>query len=71
MHVSRSLRSSFKIYKRGKIGESYNIGSNQNLKNINIAKKLLKIAKNKSYKVVKNVKIKFVKIDLVMILDMH
>jgi dTDP-glucose 4,6-dehydratase len=46
---------------KGKIGESYNIGSNINLKNIDIAKKLLRIAKNKSLKVSKKVKIKFVK----------
>ncbi len=35
--------------------------SNQNLKNIDIAKKLLKIAKIKSLKINKKVKIKFVK----------
>ena len=49
------------IYKRGKIGENYNIGSGVNLKNIDIAKKLLKIAKKKSFKIGKKSKIKFVK----------
>ena len=42
------------IYLKGKIGESYNIGSGKNLKNIDIAKKLLKIAKNKSLKLKKS-----------------
>ena len=51
----------FKIYKKGKIGESYNVGSNHNLKNINIVKVILKIFKEKGYKIGKKVKIKFVK----------
>jgi len=36
-----------KIYNKGKIGEFYNIGSNKNLNNIEIAKILLKITKKK------------------------
>jgi dTDP-glucose 4,6-dehydratase len=36
-----------KIYYKGKVGEFYNIGSNKNLTNIEIAKILLKIAKKK------------------------
>ena len=36
-----------KIYNKGKVGEFYNIGSNKNLTNIEIAKILLKIAKTK------------------------
>ena len=51
----------FKIYKKGKIGESYNVGSNHNLKNINIVKDILKIFKKKGFKIGKKVKIKFVK----------
>ena len=34
-----------KIFLKGKIGESYNVGSNQNIQNIYIAKKLLRILK--------------------------
>ena len=34
------------VYKRGKNGERYNIGSNQNFRNNDIAKKLLSISKN-------------------------
>ena len=49
-----------KIFKNGKIGEFYNIGSNKNLNNIQISKKLLNVAKK--YKTIgKKVKIRFVK----------
>ena len=49
------------LIKKGKIGENYNIGSGMNLKNLDIAKKLIKIVKNKSLKINKKAKIKFVK----------
>ena len=48
------------IYKKGKIGEFYNIGSNKNLNNIQICKSLLNISKHSINKKT-NVKIKFVK----------
>ena len=35
-----------RIFHRGKIGESYNVGSNQNINNVDLVKKLLKIVKN-------------------------
>ena len=50
----------FKVFKKGKVGEVYNIGSNKNLNNIQISKFLLKIAKKK-IKLGSNVKIKFIK----------
>ena len=50
-----------RIFKKGKIGESYNVGSGINIKNINLIKLLLKIFKQKNFKIGKNVKIKFVK----------
>jgi len=46
---------------RGKIGESYNIGSDSNLTNINLTKLIIKIMKNKLSRIGTNVKIKFVK----------
>ena len=46
---------------RGKIGESYNIGSDSNLTNINLTKLIIKIMKNKLPRIGSNVKIKFVK----------
>tara|TARA_B100001121_G_scaffold72153_1_gene63962 strand:- start:5068 stop:6090 length:1023 start_codon:yes stop_codon:yes gene_type:complete len=48
-----------KIFKKGKIGNFYNIGSNINVNNINLMKKLLKIIKT-TYMIGDNVKIKFV-----------
>ena len=50
----------FKIFKYGKIGEFYNIGSNKNLSNLEVCKSLLAISK-KLTKVGKNAKIYFVK----------
>jgi dTDP-glucose 4,6-dehydratase len=61
MHVQDHCEALLLIYLKGKIGENYNIGSGKNLKNIDIAKKLIKIAKNKPLMIKKNVKIKFVK----------
>ena len=49
-----------KVYKKGKIGDFYNIGSNINLNNLEITKKLLSISKLK-LKIGKKTKIKFVK----------
>ena len=46
--------------KSGKAGEFYNIGSNYNLDNLTVVKKLIFIAKKK-ISLGKNVKIKFVK----------
>jgi len=61
MHVKDHCEALLLIYLKGKIGESYNIGSGKNLVNRDIAKKLIYIAKNKFIKLGKNVKIKFVK----------
>ena len=49
-----------KVYKKGRIGEFYNIGSNKNLNNIQITKKLLDVAK-KYQPIGKKVKILFIK----------
>ena len=48
------------VFKKGKIGEFYNIGSNKNLNNIEICKTLLNIARTK-INLGANVKIKFIK----------
>ncbi len=61
MHVQDHCEALLLVYLKGKVGESYNIGSSMNLKNIDIAKKLIKIAKNRTLKINKKVKIKFVK----------
>ena len=61
MHVQDHCEALLLIYLKGKIGENYNIGSSTNLKNIDLAKKLIQIAKNKSLKIQKKLKVKFVK----------
>ena len=61
MHVQDHCKALLLIFLKGKVGENYNIGSGKNVKNIDIAKMLLKIAKNKSLKTNRKVKIKFVK----------
>ena len=60
IYVIDHCEALLKIFFNGKIGESYNIGSNQNINNVNLTKKLLKIAKNKSLKINKKV-IKLIK----------
>ncbi len=49
------------LYLKGRNGESYNVGSNKNLKNIELVKKILFLVKKKKIKIGKKVKIKFVK----------
>ena len=61
IYVKDHCEALYQIYKKGKVGESYNVGSNNNLQNIKIVKKILDIFKKKGYKIGKNVKIKFVK----------
>ena len=61
MHVQDHCEALLLIYLKGKAGENYNIGSGKNLRNIDLAKKLLSIAKSKSLNLGKNVSIKFVK----------
>ena len=61
IHVKDHCEALLKIFLRGKIGETYNVGSKQNISNINLAKKLLKKIKIKSFKINKKVKIIFVK----------
>ena len=51
MHVQDHCEALLLIFLKGKIGESYNIGTGINLKNLDLANKLLKIAKNKYSKI--------------------
>ncbi len=61
LHVNDHCEALLQIYLKGKIGESYNVGSGENLTNKDIAKKLIGIAKQKSIRINKKVRIKFVK----------
>jgi dTDP-glucose 4,6-dehydratase len=46
IYVKDHCEALFEVYKKGKIGEFYNIGSNKNLNNIQICKALIKISKD-------------------------
>ena len=61
IHVEDHCKGLLIILKKGKVGESYNIGTGKNFNNLNLTKLLLNIVKSKRIKVGKNVKIKFVK----------
>ena len=60
LHVKDHCEALFTVLKKGKIGETYNIGSNKNLNNIQITKMLIAIAKKKNL-IGSNSKIHFVK----------
>jgi dTDP-glucose 4,6-dehydratase len=60
IYVKDHCEALIKIFKSGKVGETYNIGSNKNLNNIEVCKNLLNVAK-KNIKIGKKVKIKFIK----------
>ncbi len=60
IYVEDHCEALIKIFQKGKINNFYNIGSNKNLINLEICKKLIQIGKTK-IKIGKNVKIEFVK----------
>ena len=59
IYVKDHCEALLKVYLKGKIGEFYNIGSNKNLNNLDVTKKLLNKSK-KFIKIGKKVKINFV-----------
>tara|TARA_A100001015_G_scaffold262851_1_gene309364 strand:+ start:2136 stop:3158 length:1023 start_codon:yes stop_codon:yes gene_type:complete len=61
IHVYDHCEALFRLYLKGKNGESYNVGTNKNLKNIDLVKKILKICKLMGIKIGNKTKIKFVK----------
>jgi dTDP-glucose 4,6-dehydratase len=61
IHVKDHCEALFTLYLKGKIGESYNVGSGVNLTNINLVKKILKIFASMKIKIGNKTKIKFVK----------
>jgi len=60
IYVKDHCDALLKVYQKGKVGEFYNIGSNYNLNNLQITKKLMSISEKMLSKK-NNVKIKFVK----------
>ena len=47
IYVLDHCKALYKIYQKGKVGEQYNIGTNQNYKNLEIAKKIILLSKEK------------------------
>jgi dTDP-glucose 4,6-dehydratase len=60
IYVKDHCEALIKIFQKGKVGEFYNIGSNKNLNNLQVTKKLLKVS-SQSHSIGSNVKINFVK----------
>ena len=60
IYVKDHCEALLKVFLNGKVGESYNIGSNKNLNNLQVTKQLLKESKN-FILLGKKTKIKFVK----------
>ena len=61
IHVKDHCEALFKLYLRGKVGESYNVGSGINLRNIDLVKEIIKICRVMKIKIGNRTKIKFVK----------
>jgi len=61
IYVEDHCRALEVLATKGKIGESYNVGSNINLSNIKLAKLILKMMKNKISKISQKCKINYVK----------
>ena len=60
IYVQDHCEALLKIFLKGKLGEFYNIGSNKNLNNLQVVKKILNISKNK-IKLGEKTKISFIK----------
>ena len=61
IHVRDHCEALFMLYLKGKSGESYNVGSGINYKNIDLVKYIIKIFKQKKIKIGNKAKIIFVK----------
>ena len=60
IYVKDHCEALFEVFKKGKVGEFYNIGSNINLSNLEVCKHLINTSK-RIMNIGKNVKIKFVR----------
>ena len=60
IYVDDHCDALIKVFKKGKVGNFYNIGSNYNLNNISVVKNLISISK-KYLKIGNKVKVKFIK----------
>ena len=60
IYVKDHCEALYKVFKKGRISEFYNIGSNKNLNNLQVTKSIINVAKNK-IKLGKKIKINFIK----------
>tara|TARA_B100000963_G_scaffold98565_2_gene85136 strand:- start:1990 stop:3015 length:1026 start_codon:yes stop_codon:yes gene_type:complete len=60
IYVEDHCEALFRLYLKGKIGKSYNVGTGVNLRNIDLVKRILSICKVMNIKIRKKTKIKFV-----------
>ena len=51
IHVNDHCEALLRLYLKGNKGESYNVGTNKNLRNIDVVKKILKICKTMNIKI--------------------
>ena len=51
IHVEDHCEALFRLYLKGKNGESYNVGSGNNLKNLDLVKKIIKVCKSMKIKI--------------------
>jgi dTDP-glucose 4,6-dehydratase len=61
IYVKDHCEALYKLFIKGKNGENYNVGSNINLKNIDLVKKIIKLFKKQNIKLSSKSKIIFVK----------
>tara|TARA_Y100001958_G_C21133749_1_gene474366 strand:+ start:74 stop:1099 length:1026 start_codon:yes stop_codon:yes gene_type:complete len=61
IHVEDHCKALFALYLKGKSGESYNVGTNQNMRNIDLVKKIIKVFKMMNFRIGNKTKIRFVK----------
>ncbi len=61
IYVKDNCEALIKIFEKGKIGKNYNIGSGIRVKNLNIIKLILRIAKKNKIYIQRKVNVKFVK----------
>ena len=61
IHVLDHCEALLTLYLKGKSGESYNIGSGKNMRNLDLVKKIIKISKSLGLSIGNKVRIEFVK----------
>ena len=61
IYVSDHCEALFRLYLKGRNGESYNVGTGKNLRNIDLVKQIINVCKNLKIEIGNKTKIRFVK----------